>query len=328
MTEVPQSIKLAARVWFLNVGKGDCTVVLDEESRGALVVDCPSSHVTAVKNLLERERADLHTCVITHWDADHYGGVSRLAAALPVRRVMYNHDTLFTSEDSPPYAVRGALKNFLNIANAPNILAPATVGSEGTLGRVTWKMLAPNHHELTMAYISHKRNIASAVVDVMIPPLRIIIGGDAVASTWQRLLSEDLRADILRWPHHGAELAGDNSGLVADMVIKAVKPRYVVVSADALNTYGHPSAAMIRNVGDRSSVLCTQVTAGCFGHLSRAERNSQAARDLITQLDRADCAGTVKVECYEDSYRVWPSDSDHRARIAHWAQPMCLLGRT
>jgi len=328
MTEISERAKPAAQVWFVDVGNGDCTVVVDEETHCALVIDCPSSHVKDVKNLLTQARATLHTCVVTHWDADHYGGVARLAVAFPVQKVMYNHDTLFESDDSPPYAVRGALKNFLNVSDAPHTLAAASAGSEGGFGRVSWRMLAPSHHELTMAYVSHKRNIASAVMDISLPSLRILIGGDAVASTWQRLMSEDLRADILRWPHHGADLAGDGSGLVADLVMNAVQPQYIVVSAGSSNTYGHPSSAIIRNVRSRGSLLCTQVTAGCFGFLTRAERNSDAARGLIGQLDVSHCAGTVKVECYDDLYRVSPSDSEHEARIGQWPHPMCRTQTT
>jgi beta-lactamase superfamily II metal-dependent hydrolase len=316
-----------ARVWFMNVGNGDCTVVLDELTRSALVVDCPSLYVDSVRSLLEHERANLHTCIVTHWDVDHYAGVSRLAVALPVTRVMYNHDTLFASDDSPPHAVRGALKNFLNIPNAPQVLAPASVGTGGAFGHVSWKMLAPTHHELTKAYVSGRRNVASGVVEVSIPSLRILIGGDAVAGTWQRLISEDLRADILRWPHHGADLAGDSSGITVDLVMKVVQPTYTVVSAGSLNSYGHPSSGVIGNVRDRSSVLCTQVTAGCFGYISRAERNSQAARDLVEGLNSSHCAGTVEVQCFEQSYRVTPDSATHQSRVSRWPRPMCSSGK-
>lgn len=137
-------------------------------------------HVDSVRELLEREQGTLHTCIVTHWDADHYAGVARPAVALPVSQVMYNHDTLFESDDLPPFSIRGALKEFLNVPRAREVLASAEAGSGGEFGQVSWQLLAPNHHEVTMAYVAQRRNVATAVVDVSVPSARILIGGDAV----------------------------------------------------------------------------------------------------------------------------------------------------
>jgi beta-lactamase superfamily II metal-dependent hydrolase len=324
VTEGNLSREPLVRVWFMDVGNGDCTLVVDEATKLALIVDCPSSHVNRVRNILSQENATLHTCVVTHWDADHYGGVSRLAVGLSVSCVMYNHDTLFDSDSSPPYAIRGALKEFLNLPNAATVLTPALAGAAGSFGRVSWRLLAPNYAEVTRAYVARRRNVASAVVDLSVPNARILIGGDAVAPTWSRLLAEgQLEAEMLRWPHHGAELAGDPSGDIRDRVLASVQPRYVVISTGADNPYGHPSSSVIRHAADGASVLCTQVTAGCFGYESRIRRRSDAARDIIRGLEARHCAGTVCVACFEDTYNVSPSFSTHAIRIGEWPQPLC-----
>src|SRR6266567_6504512 len=309
----------AVRVWFMNVGNAHCTIVLDESTKKAIIVDCPSSHVANVMDLLAQRQGTIDTCIVTHWDVDHYAGVARLAITSPVSRVMYNHDTLFVSDDSPPFAVRGALKEFLNIPNASMVLAPVTAGSRGRFGRVSWKVLAPNHQELTMAYVSRRRNVASAVVEVSAPGMRILIGGDAVGSTWVRVLGEySVEADVLRWPHHGADMEGDPSGAIRDSVMAAVAPSCVVISAGSGNTYGHPSHDVVKRLARSSRVMCTQVTAGCFGYKLRLERNSHEARDLVAGLASTYCADTVYVECFESSYRMSPSVSEHAARVATW----------
>lgn len=314
------------RIWFMDVGQGDCTIVLDDTTKNALVVDCPSKHVDRVCEILDREQGILHTCVVTHWDADHYAGVARLAVSLPVNRVMYNHDTLFANDDSPPFAIRGALKGFLDIPEAPDVLGSATAGDTGNFGRVSWQVLAPNHHEITMAYVARRRNVASAVVDISVPGARILIGGDAVGQTWSRLISNySLKADVLRWPHHGADLAGDPTGEVRDAVMDAVMPRYVIISAGSTNNYGHPSSDIIRHVRNDSIVMCTQVTAGCFGYLLKVERESSAARQVINMLDSRFCAGTVRMDCFDDSYMIFPGIVEHQERIKQWGQPMCEL---
>ena len=329
MSESALDDRPTVQVWFVDVGQGDCTVILDESTKNALVVDCPSKHVDRVREILEREQGTLHTCVVTHWDADHYAGVARLAVTLPVSRVMYNHDTLFESDDSPPYAIRGALKEFLDIPRAPEVLAPAEAGTGGEFGQVSWRLLAPNHHEMTMAYVARRRNTASAVLDVSIPSVRILIGGDAVGQTWLRLMADySLKADVLRWPHHGADLAGDPKGEIRDAVMASVVPRYVIISAGSINSHGHPSSKVVHHAASDSIIMCTQVTAGCFGYLVRGDRQTRPARDLIDALDTTYCAGTVRLECFADSYAVFPSTADHRERIEQWTQPMCQFSRT
>lgn len=317
----------AVRVWFVDVGAGDCTVMLDVASRRALLVDCPTTHVDEVQALLSREGATLDTVIVTHWDLDHYGGASRLAVELPVNKVLYNHDTLFPDErGTPRIGIVSALKNFLNIPSADRILESAAAGKNGAVGEVRWNILAPNHAELTRAYAARKRNVASAVVDVSTPCLRIIIGGDAVAATWVRLLTaEDLRSDVLRWPHHGADLAGDDDGKIRDEVLEAVRPNLLIVSVGAEKPNGHPSAAVIKSAAGSSSILCTQVTAGCFGHISRLARNSEEGRACISKLETRHCAGTVCIDCWEDSYSVRPDSAEHEMRIQNWPQPMCKL---
>ena len=319
-------VALLARIWFVNVGAGDCTLIMDRATRRAVLVDCPTWGIQEVQRLLLDEDVILDTVIVTHWDLDHYGGASRLAVSRPVRRILYNHDTLFPSEDTPENLIRTTLKNFLDVPTPGEVLGPAAVGESGHFGSIAWRIVAPTHAELTEAYVGRRRNIASSVVDVRVGNFRLLIGGDAVGPTWRRLLTEgDLHADILRWPHHGADLAGDRDGTIRDGVLAAVQPDFVIISTGARNPHGHPSEAVVARAASESSVLCTQVTPGCFGFITRAERRTSAARSIIESLATSHCADTVYVECRTDGYTMVPSVSDHRRRIAEWPQPLCRV---
>ena len=312
------------RVWFVDVGAGDCTLIVDLATRRALLVDCHSKRVEKVREILRAEDATLDTVVVTHWDIDHYGGAARLAIALDVNRLLYNHDTLFPSEDSPGHLIRTTLKEFLNVRFGHEVLGPASAGQAGAIGKLSWRILAPTHAEITKAYVSRRRNIASAVIEVSAPSFRMLIGGDAVASTWERLLAEEsLESDVLRWPHHGADLAGDRDGNIRDAVFSAVDPALVVISTGATNPYGHPSEMVIAHAPAASSVMCTQVTAGCFGFPSRISRKSESAKTAMREHDNEPCAGTISIDCWESSYRVTPSPSEHATMVNSWPQPMC-----
>jgi competence protein ComEC len=313
-----------ARIWFIDVGAGDCTLVIDESTKRAIVVDCPTWHVQQVKSLLAEEHAILDTVIVTHWDLDHYGGASRLAVGFPVRKVFYNHDTLFPDGDSPKNLIKTALKNFLNIPLAQEVLRPAEVGQSGGFGSVNWQILAPTHYEVTKAYLQSKKNVASAVIDIKVENLRILIGGDAVGETWARLLADtDLHSDILRWPHHGADLAGDRDGSIRDNVLASVQPKYVIVSTGSKNRHGHPSGLVVEAAASNFTVLCTQVTPGCFGFRTKSDRETSMAQTTVQGLEKPHCASTVCVECHSSSYSVSPSPTEHESRIILWPEPLC-----
>ena len=108
------------RVWFINVG-AYCTLVMDVATGRSLLVDCPSGYVEHVKQLLSQAGATLDTVIVTHWDLDHYGGASRLAVGLPVRRILYNHDTLFPDSEISRNMRRSALKHFLNVRSPSKV---------------------------------------------------------------------------------------------------------------------------------------------------------------------------------------------------------------
>ncbi|WP_336922864.1 ComEC/Rec2 family competence protein [Aquipuribacter sp. SD81] len=253
-----------AELYFIDVGQGDCTLMVDSLSRAALIVDCPSHAANRIAAFLRTNNLHLAAVLVTHWDRDHYGGVARLARSFLPPQVFYNHDTLFPE---PPYGrsgIRSTLKTFLNLP--PGSLNPAAYPASGSVGSIKWRLLAPTHAEISSAYVKGRRNEASAVVEVLVGNVRILIGGDAVASTWSRLLSSGLgQASVLRWPHHGAELHGDPTLSIAKKLLSSTNPDATIVSVGAENTYAHPHLGVISAAASVSEVACTQRTSGCSG---------------------------------------------------------------
>lgn len=59
-----QDAALLARMWFMDVGSGDCTLVIDVVTKLAVLVDCPTWHVDYVRRLLLEEDATLYTVIV------------------------------------------------------------------------------------------------------------------------------------------------------------------------------------------------------------------------------------------------------------------------
>jgi competence protein ComEC len=57
----------------------------------------------------------------------------------------------------------------------------------------------------------------------------------------------DLRADVLKVAHHGSATSSTPDFL------DAVRPRVALVSVGAANSYGHPSAEVIRSLLERGA---------------------------------------------------------------------------
>ncbi len=279
----------AAQVIFADVGQGDCTILVDPDLRQAMVVDCPSKNVDQVHQYLTSNRLILHTLIVTHWDKDHYGGVARLAKAHRPSLVHYNHDTLLPEEGRGVRGIRSTLKEFLDLPW--HSLKPADDQQSGQFGTIRWSVLSPCHAEITEAMSKGRRNVASCVVDIHAANTRILVGGDAVAATWARLMRSGLdTADFLRWPHHGAELHGDAGNSIAQAVLAQVRPAQVVISVGTSNSYDHPAQSVIKLARAASRVTCTERTVLCMS-ISR-----RAAHVL--------CGGSMLVDIDGSGYRV------------------------
>jgi beta-lactamase superfamily II metal-dependent hydrolase len=313
-----------AEIWFVDVGQGDCTLIVDNESGRGLLIDCHTQNVGMVVDLVRANDISIDTAIVTHWDRDHYGGIARIAEVLPLRRVLYNHDTLFPSPQARA-GIKSTLKLFLGLERFGTQLSDAKEGASDDIGSLHWEFLAPSHREITQAIVAGNRNIASAVLLIEIGATSLLVGGDAVAETWRRLLSSGLlHADILRWPHHGADLHEDRTGEVRDRILTQVNPSYVIVSAGTTNTYGHPSSEVIEAASTKATVMCTQVTPACFGHRLREERVSAIGRSSVTGLASPACAGTVRVSVTKSGMAVNPGIEALKERIQQWPHPLCV----
>jgi competence protein ComEC len=328
MSEMPRASSPVADLWFLNVGQGDCTLIIDRASRQTILIDCPTRHVDSLKATLLKEGLEIYAAIVTHWDLDHYGGLARISGAVRTNHVYYNHDTLFP-EGKPEYGkyIKTTLQAFLDLTRFGTELHSMRYQDELNIGEVKLRFLAPTQAEVTQAYLAGRRNVASAVVAVEVGSLRALIGGDAVAATWRRLLAspENLLADILRWPHHGAVLHGGSEDLI-DSVLATVNPERIIISTGFGNRYLHPSQEVIsRSQGQLAHVYCTQVTGRCFGYITKAEEDSEGAQLVLSTVTAPACADTIRVTISDSDIDVSPSDKDHAARVKGWPAPLCQL---
>jgi len=230
------------QIHFLDVGQGDCTIVLCDGE--AMVIDggpraSASKVYSYVKKTLGLQHIDY--VISTHPHLDHVYGLSSVLNAAPVDLIL-----------SPVLKWDSKAFEFM-LKYAEKQGTPISVPQEGDtlqLGEATVTIL----HCWPEAVDYGRTNDSSIVVKIDYGKTSFIITGDA--EDWSEYMMIDagvnLKADVLRIAHHGSNTASTREFL------QAVQPRYAVISVGKDNGYGHPHQEVLNRLEEiESQVLRT-----------------------------------------------------------------------
>lgn len=256
-------------VVFLDVGQGDCTVVVDNENGCAALMDCPGGRSReTVAALRTFGVARLAMAFVSHSDFDHLGGMYETVNSTGVDEVRINLDATVSAEDEDgKIKLQAALRAIAGLEDRGVDLQPCYAESTGQFGEIRWRALWPTHGRLLLAQGKGNPNISSVILKLEVMNVKILIGGDAPAGAFARAKSagEDLSADVFRLSHHGGRIDQLGGPTISEL-LDEVGARYHIVSVGTGNPYGHPSAQTLRALGERaarSRVLCTEVNETC-----------------------------------------------------------------
>jgi len=234
-----------------DVGQGDAVVLATAEPGRAILVDTgpdPGS-VSACLDRLGVRRLAL--VVLSHLHADHIGG---LVGALRGRVVSA---VALGPGRSPPWA----LTEVLRASAAARVPVVALTAGQ----RLSWPglgldVLAPLRDPPPVG--DHQAEVdgtavnnTSVVLRANTSAGRVLLTGDVELDAQADLLvtRTDLRADVLKVPHHGSRYN-------AEEFLAAVRPRVAIVSVGAHNSYGHPSQHVLDALAEQGvSVLRTDL---------------------------------------------------------------------
>jgi hypothetical protein len=348
----------------LDVGQGDTMVVSVPSTREAVVIDCVDAD-SVFAYLRDREIEHLRGLVLTHLHLDHYRDAVRLLRNCEKRlnlrceglyfhwdrpRSRAEHDRLVRDADghgddgmdarmAENIRQTGYRELLAWVQDNREACGPLARGKgsqpfAGTFGQVL-EVVHPWHAHLHMLSGSGL-NDTSVVLRVRGSGSSALLTGDIEAYAWTMMTNdgvEELRADVLKFPHHGAWLGGDPR-----TILDVVQPKAVIVSVGTRGVaYDHPNDDVFAAIRERAPgirLLCTQATCKC-GPAIEAAQLATAAHEHRPATFRntrrggigCPCAGTVVIALGDTAEILQPTLAFHQDRIIRPLLPahQCVL---
>ncbi len=233
------------RIYFLDVGQGDCTLI--RTRNGDILIDAgPESAQDALcLRLKQLGVKEIALAIFTHPDEDHVGGADGVLAQIPVREVW-----LPVREMDNPSAAR--MENA--IEKSGSVRKNVRAGEVRTIGDATVATLAP------LGDATGDPNDNSIVVRVTCGEVGMLFMGDASAKVEQKLVQTygkaHLSAQLYKVGHHGSSTSNTKEFL------GVVKPTYAVICSSVDNSYGHPHGVVMERLQNIGATVLMTATDG------------------------------------------------------------------
>jgi competence protein ComEC len=212
-----------------DVDQGD-GIVLNAGGGAAVVIDTGPDPVRMDRCLRDLGIRQIPLLAISHFHLDHVGGVTGALRGRPVGRVI-------TGPLADPESGVQILQAALPVGTSVTTPVP---GQRFTVGTVALEVLGPTTE---LHNTRSDPNNDSLVLRATVDGVRILLPGDAEIEEQQSLLDAgvDLRADVLKVPHHG-------SAYSLPEFLSAVHAKVALVSCGVNNDYGHPAPSLLETM--------------------------------------------------------------------------------
>ena len=210
-----------------DVGQGDA-LLLPAGPGAAVEIDAGPDPVVIDRCLRDFGIRQIPLLAITHFHLDHVAGLPGAARGREIGQLV-----------TGPLAEPGLGVDIVHRVADPRGLSLRTppVGTHLDVGAVHLDVLGPP----SPYHGTHSDpNNSSLVLRAEVNGVRILLPGDAEIEAQQDLVAAgtDLRADVLKVPHHGSAYFDPD-------FLAAVHAQVAVVSVGANNDYGHPSPLLL-----------------------------------------------------------------------------------
>ncbi len=229
------------KVHFLDVGQADS--ILIQQSRENMLIDT-GYHINgkALVKYLQKNGVDkLKYIIITHPHPDHIGGLPFILENIPVDKIIISRDNTFPINKNQK--INEEALRMISSINIP-IIHPKP-GLVFKIGDSKLKIIAPNDNNY------ERVNDFSIVTKLVYGNTSYLFQADAETISEYEMLEKgwNLKSDVLKVSHHGSCTSSSIEFL------KAVSPKYAVISVGHNSFYGQPDKCVLDRFKDMDTIL-------------------------------------------------------------------------
>ena len=230
-------------VYYLDVGQGDCEVIISPKHKDVVIIDTGGKTTYQKESWQEKTKeyknseqiitflkglgiTKITKLIITHGDYDHMGEAVNLVSDFKVDQVIFNCGTYNDLE-----------KNLIQLLDKNNIKYYSCI-----------KNLNINNNKLyflnTKEYDNENNN--SNVIYTKLNNYKFLFMGDAGIEREKDILNNYnlSNIDVLKVGHHGSKTSSGKE------FIDDINPKYSIISVGKNNRYGHPNKEVLNNLED------------------------------------------------------------------------------
>ncbi len=224
--------EVLTEVSFLDVGQGDAVLVRAPNGARALIDAGPDSSALEQMLAIAPANRSLSFIVLTHFDADHIGGIPDLLSRYEVTAVL---DTGLQKQT----ALRSEIDRLLASTTRRAMAAGDTIILDHA-AEVRFDVLWPPREHRESGVVDS--NDESVVLALRVGSSTVMLTGDAGTAVEQKLLEcfgAGLDSVVLKAGHHGSDTS------TSPEFVQAITPVMAVISAGQGNSYGHPHETVL-----------------------------------------------------------------------------------
>ena len=239
---------------FLDVGQGDSALVtmpngttLLVDSGGRLPFPATSDSARRIgetvvsEYLWWRGLSEIDYVVATHADADHIEGFND---------VLRN------------FSVKAALVGPQTLLETPTHVETIHSGDMMRFGDVDVSVLWPPAHG------GGSDNDNSLVLRIRYGERTILLTGDIEKAAERALAGQDLKADVVKVPHHGSKTSS------TDNFVQATKPTFAIISVGRNSMFGHPHEEVVQRWKSNGATVLTTGNSGTITVITNGHKLS------------------------------------------------------
>jgi competence protein ComEC len=190
--------------------------------------------------LWSQGRTSIDYALVTHPHSDHMEGFSDVIKNFHVGQAIAGHIVAADDDEFAHFAARLSKRRFN--------LAQVAAGERFEIQGVVIEVLGPQHATVPEGASG---NDESVVLRLIYGSTSILLAGDVEQRAEDALVRSgvDLKADVLKVPHHGSKTSS------SEAFIESVEPRLAIISVGERSHFGHPHDVVVNRYLTRGAQL-------------------------------------------------------------------------